>query len=108
MFVRGRSGSFSVEIFDRSRSGYWIIGLGAGNDFHGPLGQALPLPSHVSLARPVLSCTHFFQAPVNAGYDDEEDDGDDDDDVMILCNKSENERSRLHDNDKFELKAMIT
>ena len=30
------------------------------NDFHEPLGQALPLPSHVSLARPVL----FRQAVV--------------------------------------------
>ena len=62
LFVRGRSGPFSVEILDRSRSNYWIIGLAAGNDFHGPLRQALPVPSHVSLARPVLSCTHFFQA----------------------------------------------
>ena len=26
------------------------------NDFHGPLGQALSLPSHVFLARPVLFC----------------------------------------------------
>ena len=64
LFVRGRSGPFSVEILDRSLSNYWIIGLAAGNDFHGPLRQALPVPSHVSLARPVLSCTHFFQAPV--------------------------------------------
>ena len=32
------------------------------NDFHGPLGQALPLFSRVSLARPVLSCAHYFQA----------------------------------------------
>ena len=105
--MRGRSGSFSVEILHRSRSNYWIIGLAAGNDFHGPLRQALPVPSHVSLARPVLSCTHFFQAPVTqAIYDDEEDDDDDDDDdVMILC---ENKRSRLHNNDKFGLKVMIT
>ena len=33
------------------------------NDFHGPLGQALPRPSRVSLARRVLSCAHYFQAP---------------------------------------------
>lgn len=32
------------------------------NDFHGPHGQVLPLPSHVSLARPTLSCAHYFQA----------------------------------------------
>ena len=32
------------------------------NDFHGPLGQALPLSSCVSLARPVLSGALHFQA----------------------------------------------
>lgn len=32
-------------------------------DFHGPLGQALPLSSSVSLSCPVLSCTYNFQAP---------------------------------------------
>ena len=47
----------------------------------------------------------FLPSACYAGYDDEEDDDDDDDDVMILC---ENERSRLHDNDKFGLKVMIT
>lgn len=31
-------------------------------DFHGPLGQALPLSSCVSLSCPVLSCAHNFQA----------------------------------------------
>jgi len=31
-------------------------------DFHVPLGQALPLSSRVSLARPVLSCALHFQA----------------------------------------------
>ena len=49
LFVRGQS--FSVKIFDRSRSGWQVIRPGAGNDFHGPLGQALPLPSRVSLSR---------------------------------------------------------
>ena len=32
------------------------------NDFHGPLGQALPLSSRVSQALPVLSCALHFQA----------------------------------------------
>ena len=36
LFVRGQSSS--VKIFDRSRSGCQVIGLGTGNDFHGPLG----------------------------------------------------------------------
>ena len=31
--------------------GNWI---GEGNGFHGPLGRALPLPSRVSLLRPLL------------------------------------------------------
>ena len=31
------------------------------NDSYGPFGKALPLSSRVSLARPVLSCTHYFQ-----------------------------------------------
>ena len=34
------------------------------NDFHGLLGQALPLPSRVFLARPALSCFHYFKAQV--------------------------------------------
>ena len=33
-------------------------------------GQALPLPSRVSLARPVLSCAHCFQAPATQASDD--------------------------------------
>ena len=61
-FVRGQS--FSVKIFDRSRSGCQVIRLGAGDDFGGPSGQALPLPSRVvSPSRAlVLSCAHYFQA----------------------------------------------
>ena len=45
-FVCARS-AFPVKLFDRSRSGFQ---LGARNDFHGPLDQAL-LPSRA----PVLS-----------------------------------------------------
>ena len=62
-FVRGQS--FSVKIFDRSRSGCQVIRLGAGDDFGGPSGQALPRPSRVvSPSRAlVLSCAHYFQAP---------------------------------------------
>ena len=62
-FVRGQA--FSVEIFDRSRSGCQVIRLRAGDDFGGPSGQALPLPSRVvSPSRAlVLSCAHYFQAP---------------------------------------------
>ena len=62
-FVRGQS--FSVKIFDRSPSGCQVIRLGAGDDFGGPSGQALPLPSRVvSPSRAlVLSCAHYFQAP---------------------------------------------
>ena len=42
LFMRGQS--FFVKIFDRSRSGCKVIRLGAGDDFPGPSGQALPLP----------------------------------------------------------------
>ena len=48
-FVRGHS--FSVKIFDTSRSSCQVITLGAGDVFRGPSGQALPLPSRVSLSR---------------------------------------------------------
>ena len=41
--------SFSVKIFDRSRSGCQVIRLVAGDDFCGPSGQAFPLPSSESL-----------------------------------------------------------
>ena len=51
-----RGHSFPIKVFDRSRSGCQGIGEGARNDFRGPLVQALPLPSRVSLVRPVLSC----------------------------------------------------
>ena len=50
LFVRGQL--FSVKIFDRSR-GCQVIRLGAGDDFRGPSGQALPLSSHVSLSTQV-------------------------------------------------------
>ena len=49
LFVRGQS--FSVKIFDRSRNGCQVIRLGAGKDFRGPSGQALPLSSRVSFSR---------------------------------------------------------
>lgn len=39
--------------------GDWTRG---GERFSWAYGQALPLPSHVSLARPALSCAHYFQA----------------------------------------------
>ena len=55
--------SFSVKIFDRSRSGYQVIRLRAGDAFCWPSGQAFPLPSSVFLSRAVLSCVHYFQAP---------------------------------------------
>ena len=62
LFERGQS--FSVKTFDRSRNGYQVIRLGAGNDFRRASGQALPLPSRVSFSRaPVFSCAHYFQAP---------------------------------------------
>ena len=48
-FVCARS-AFTVKLFDRSRRDSQLIALGARNDFHGPLGQAL-LPSRA----PVLS-----------------------------------------------------
>ena len=43
LFVRGQS--FSVKSFDRSRKNCQVIRLGAGNDFLGPSGKALRLPS---------------------------------------------------------------
>ena len=49
LFVRGQS--FSAKTFDRSRSGCQVIRVGTGNDFRGPSGQALPLPSRVSFSR---------------------------------------------------------
>ena len=49
--TQGRGQLIPVKIFDRSSSGFQVIGQGAGNDFHGPLGQALPLPLRVSLSR---------------------------------------------------------
>ena len=57
LFVRGQS--FSVKTFDRSRNGCQVIRLGAGNDFCGPSGQALPLPSRVSFSR-----ANFFLCPL--------------------------------------------
>ena len=57
LFVRGQL--FSVKTFDRSLNGYRVIRLGAGNDFRGPSGQALPLPSRVS-----FSLATFFSCPL--------------------------------------------
>ena len=57
LFVWGQL--FSVKIFDRSRSGFQVFRLGAGDDFCGPSGHALPLPLRVSLSR-----THSFLRPL--------------------------------------------
>ena len=61
MFVRLQS--FSVKTFDRSRSGCQVIRLGAGNDFRGPSGQALPLPLRVSFSRARFFLCPLLQAP---------------------------------------------
>ena len=57
LFVRGQS--FSVKTFDRSCNCCQVIRLGLGNDFRGPFGQALPLPSHF-----FLSHARFFLCPL--------------------------------------------
>ena len=57
LFVRGQS--FSVKNFDRSCNGCQVMRLGAGDDFRGPSGQALPLPSRVSLSRAVFLFCFF-------------------------------------------------
>ena len=59
-FVRGQS--FSVKIFDRSRSGCQVIRLGAGDDFGGPSGQA-SLSLRVSCLPLARS---FFLAPTTS------------------------------------------
>ena len=71
LFVRGQS--FSVKIFDRSRSSCQVIRLRAGDDFRRPSGQVLPLPSRVSLspARSLFSvclplARSFFLAPTTS------------------------------------------
>lgn len=62
LFVRGQSSS--VKIFDRSRNGSQVIGLGTGNDFHGPLGQTLPLPSRApSSLAPITSKRLLHRLP---------------------------------------------
>ena len=66
LFVWGQL--FSAKIFDRSCSGFQVFRLGAGDDFCGPSGHALPLPLRVSLSRahsflrPLLPSTYY------AGY----------------------------------------
>ena len=45
-----------------ARNGCQVIRLGAGNDFRGPSGQALPLPSRVSFSR-----ARFFSCPLLPG-----------------------------------------
>lgn len=52
---------FLSNIFDRSCTGCQVIGLGAANDFCGPLGQVLPSPPRVS-----LSCALFFLAHITS------------------------------------------
>ena len=62
--------SFSVKIFDRSRSGYQVIRLRAGDAFCWPSGQAFPLPSSVFLSRvgsflrPLLPSTYYAEGTV--------------------------------------------
>ena len=60
LFVQGQS--FSVKTFDRSPDGCQVIRLGAGNDFRGPSGQVLPLPSSVFFSCARFSCAHYLQA----------------------------------------------
>ena len=57
LFVRGQSSS--VKIFDRSRNGSQVIWIGDGKRFS--WASRADTPS--SLARPVLSCANYFQAP---------------------------------------------
>ena len=52
LFVRGPS--FSVKIFDISRSGCQVIRLGEGDNFGGPSGQAFVLARSLFLA-PITS-----------------------------------------------------
>ena len=53
----------NIVLWDRNYTNRPHSQKASENDFHGPLGQALPLSSRVSLARPVLSWAHYFQAP---------------------------------------------
>ena len=53
----------NIVLWDRNNRNLPHSQKASENDFHGPLGQAFPLSSRVSLARPVLSCAHYFQAP---------------------------------------------
>ena len=66
LFVQGQS--FSVRIFDRSRSGCQVIRLGAGEDFRGPSGLAFPLPPRVSLSRARSFSRPPFPSACYAGY----------------------------------------
>ena len=60
LFVRSQL--FSVKILHRSHSSFQVIRLGTGDDFRGPSGQALPLPSRVFLSRARSSRAHYSQA----------------------------------------------
>ena len=56
---------FSVNIFDRSRSGRQVIGNG-GKDCHGALGQALPLPrAPSSFLRPLNTSERLLRRLYN-------------------------------------------
>ena len=66
LFVWGQL--FSVKIFDRSRSGFQVIRLGAGDDFRGPSGHALPLPLGVSLSRAHSFLRPLLPSTCYAGY----------------------------------------
>ena len=66
LFERGQS--FSVKTFDRSRSDCQVIRLGAGDDFRGPSGQALPLPLRVSFSRARFFLCPLLPSACYAGY----------------------------------------
>ena len=66
-FVCARSVVF-CQNFDRSCSGCQTIRLGVGDDFRGPSGQALPLPSRVSLSRTRSFLCPLLPSACYAGY----------------------------------------
>ena len=62
-FVCARSIIFCQNVLQITQGlpGNWI---GGGKRFSWASRAGAPLPSRASLARPVRSCTHYFQAPV--------------------------------------------
>ena len=51
-----------------TRKGCQVIRLGAGNDFRGPSGQGLPLPSGVSFSRARFFLCQLLPSACYAGY----------------------------------------